>query len=159
MHRQQESMIGNSAALALALDRASQLAPINRPVIILGDRGTGKELIAARLHFLSNPEKDSASMPCCQSKKAGECMSTDDCGAVGGESKKSRQDGALGCAYQDNHVQCCVEADKPIPELCEKEFTKGYERNMCTKTYYRVKKALDNGEGCACDDANNGANK
>jgi psp operon transcriptional activator len=54
MHRQQESMIGNSAALALALDRASQLAPINRPVIILGDRGTGKELIAGRLHFLSN---------------------------------------------------------------------------------------------------------
>ena len=54
MYRQQESMIGNSAALALALEHASQLAPINRPVIILGDRGTGKELIAGRLHFLSN---------------------------------------------------------------------------------------------------------
>jgi len=53
MYRQQESMIGNSAALALALERVSQLAPINRPVIILGDRGTGKELIAERLHFLS----------------------------------------------------------------------------------------------------------
>jgi len=46
-------MIGNSAALAFALDRVSQVAPINRPVIILGDRGTGKELIAERLHFLS----------------------------------------------------------------------------------------------------------
>ena len=53
MYRQQESMIGDSAALALALERVSQLAPINRPVIILGDRGTGKELIAERLHFLS----------------------------------------------------------------------------------------------------------
>lgn len=53
MYRQQESMIGNSAALALALERVSQLAPINRPVIILGERGTGKELIAERLHFLS----------------------------------------------------------------------------------------------------------
>lgn len=53
MYRHQESMIGNSAALALALQRVSQLAPINRPVIILGDRGTGKELIAERLHFLS----------------------------------------------------------------------------------------------------------
>jgi len=53
MYRQQESMVGNSAALALALERVSQLAPINRPVIILGERGTGKELIAERLHFLS----------------------------------------------------------------------------------------------------------
>ncbi len=53
MHRPQESMVGDSAALALALERVSQLAPINRPVIILGDRGTGKELIAERLHFLS----------------------------------------------------------------------------------------------------------
>jgi len=53
MQRPQESMVGNSAALALALERVSQLAPINRPVIILGDRGTGKELIAERLHFLS----------------------------------------------------------------------------------------------------------
>ncbi len=46
-------MIGDSVALALALDRVSQLAEINRPVIILGERGTGKELIAERLHFLS----------------------------------------------------------------------------------------------------------
>lgn len=53
MYRHQESMIGNSAALALALERVSQLAPINRPVIIVGERGTGKELVAERLHFLS----------------------------------------------------------------------------------------------------------
>jgi psp operon transcriptional activator len=53
MYKPQESMIGSSPALALALERVSQLAPINRPVIILGERGTGKELIAERLHFLS----------------------------------------------------------------------------------------------------------
>lgn len=53
MHKPQESMVGSSPALALALERVSQLAPINRPIIILGERGTGKELIAERLHFLS----------------------------------------------------------------------------------------------------------
>ena len=46
-------MIGNSAALAQALDHLSQLAPVNRPILVLGERGTGKELAAERLHFLS----------------------------------------------------------------------------------------------------------
>lgn len=53
MERPTESIIGNSAALAYALDRISLLAPINRPVLVLGERGTGKELAADRLHFLS----------------------------------------------------------------------------------------------------------
>ncbi len=48
-----ENIIGNSAALAEALDHISRLAPINRPVLILGARGTGKELAAGRLHYLS----------------------------------------------------------------------------------------------------------
>ena len=47
------SIIGNSAALAHSLDQVSQLATINRPVLVLGERGTGKELVAERLHFLS----------------------------------------------------------------------------------------------------------
>jgi len=51
--RNPESIIGDSAALALALDHVSRLAPINRPVLVLGARGTGKELVAERLHFLS----------------------------------------------------------------------------------------------------------
>jgi psp operon transcriptional activator len=51
--RTPESIIGNSAALAQALDRVSLLAPINRPVLIVGERGTGKELAGERLHFLS----------------------------------------------------------------------------------------------------------
>ncbi len=46
-------MIGNSAALSQALDQLSQLAGINRPILIIGERGTGKELAAERLHYLS----------------------------------------------------------------------------------------------------------
>jgi psp operon transcriptional activator len=33
--------------------RLAAVAPVNRPVLIIGERGTGKELAAARLHFLS----------------------------------------------------------------------------------------------------------
>lgn len=51
--RIQESIIGNAPALAEALERVSQLASINRPILLLGERGTGKELAAQRLHFLS----------------------------------------------------------------------------------------------------------
>lgn len=51
--RTQDSIIGQSPALAAALDRLSDLAAINRPVLIVGERGTGKELAAERLHFLS----------------------------------------------------------------------------------------------------------
>jgi psp operon transcriptional activator len=46
-------MIGNSTNLARALDQLSHLALINRPILIVGERGTGKELAAERLHYLS----------------------------------------------------------------------------------------------------------
>ncbi|MAC32820.1 MAG: phage shock protein operon transcriptional activator [Haliea sp.] len=48
-----ENLVGQSLALAEALEQVSRLASINRPVLILGARGTGKELIAQRLHYLS----------------------------------------------------------------------------------------------------------
>jgi psp operon transcriptional activator len=51
--REQERMIGNSITLAQALEQVSRLAPIQRPVLVIGERGTGKELVAERLHFLS----------------------------------------------------------------------------------------------------------
>lgn len=46
-------MLGESVALAEALDHLSLLAAIARPVLVLGERGTGKELAAERLHYLS----------------------------------------------------------------------------------------------------------
>ncbi len=51
--KKQVNMIGHSGALASALDQVSRLAGINRPVLVLGERGTGKELAAERLHYLS----------------------------------------------------------------------------------------------------------
>lgn len=46
--------IGQSGAFLDAVERASRAAPMRRPVLVVGERGTGKELIAERLHRLSN---------------------------------------------------------------------------------------------------------
>lgn len=46
--------IGQSGAFLDAVERASRAAPMARPVLVIGERGTGKELIAERLHRLSN---------------------------------------------------------------------------------------------------------
>ena len=35
------------------MEQVSRVAPLDRPVLVIGERGTGKELIAARLHYLS----------------------------------------------------------------------------------------------------------
>ncbi len=45
--------IGQSGAFLDAVERASRAAELNRPVLVIGERGTGKELIAERLHRLS----------------------------------------------------------------------------------------------------------
>ena len=45
--------IGQSAAFQDAVERASMAASLDRPVLVIGERGTGKELIAERLHRLS----------------------------------------------------------------------------------------------------------
>lgn len=45
--------IGQSQAYLAILDRVSDAAVLNKPVLVTGERGTGKELIASRLHFLS----------------------------------------------------------------------------------------------------------
>ena len=46
-------LVGESAAFHALLDRVSDLASLGQPILITGERGTGKELIATRLHFLS----------------------------------------------------------------------------------------------------------
>ncbi len=45
--------IGESAAFLDSVERASRAAALNRPVLVIGERGTGKELVAERLHRLS----------------------------------------------------------------------------------------------------------
>ncbi|WP_454882776.1 phage shock protein operon transcriptional activator [Sphingomonas oryzagri] len=48
-----QKFIGESTAFLDAVERASRAATLNRPVLVIGERGTGKELIAERLHHLS----------------------------------------------------------------------------------------------------------
>lgn len=45
--------IGEHPLFLQALDHASRLAALQRPVLVLGERGSGKELVAHRMHFLS----------------------------------------------------------------------------------------------------------
>lgn len=53
MDKQNDRMIGESANFLYMQEHVSRLAPLNKPVLIVGERGTGKELVAARLHYLS----------------------------------------------------------------------------------------------------------
>ena len=46
-------VIGESGAFLDALELASRAAALDRPVLVIGERGTGKELVAERLHRLS----------------------------------------------------------------------------------------------------------
>ena len=45
--------LGQSEAFLEFQERLSRLARVDRPLLLLGERGTGKELAASRLHFLS----------------------------------------------------------------------------------------------------------
>ena len=45
--------LGQSEAFLEFQERLSRLARVDRPGLLLGERGTGKELAASRLHFLS----------------------------------------------------------------------------------------------------------
>ncbi|GAB4571937.1 MAG: phage shock protein operon transcriptional activator [Rhodothalassiaceae bacterium] len=46
-------IVGTDPAFLDLMDRVSEVAPLDRPVLVIGERGTGKELVAARLHYLS----------------------------------------------------------------------------------------------------------
>ena len=43
-------VIGQSGAFLDALELASRAAALDRPVLVIGERGTGKELVAERGH-------------------------------------------------------------------------------------------------------------
>ncbi|WP_029010711.1 phage shock protein operon transcriptional activator [Azospirillum halopraeferens] len=46
-------LIGQAPAFRSMLEHVSRVAPLERPLLVIGERGTGKELVAARLHYLS----------------------------------------------------------------------------------------------------------
>jgi psp operon transcriptional activator len=52
-NQQEQQLIGESPGFLEILEHVSRVAPLNRPVLVIGERGTGKELIAARIHYLS----------------------------------------------------------------------------------------------------------
>jgi psp operon transcriptional activator len=51
--RDPDPIIGQADNFLVALERVSRVAPLTKPILIIGERGTGKELIASRVHFLS----------------------------------------------------------------------------------------------------------
>ncbi len=48
-----QHIIGEAPVFLEMLEHVSRAAPLSKPVLVVGERGTGKELIASRLHFLS----------------------------------------------------------------------------------------------------------
>jgi psp operon transcriptional activator len=51
--------MGQSEAFLHFQERLSRAAPCNRPLLLMGERGTGKELAASRIHFLSTRWQES----------------------------------------------------------------------------------------------------
>lgn len=58
MMKQLDELIGQSPVFLQTLDAVDAVAALNKPVLLVGERGTGKELLASRLHFRS-PRWDS----------------------------------------------------------------------------------------------------
>lgn len=50
---QTPQLIGEAPSWLSAQEHVSRVAPLDRPILVIGERGTGKELIGERLHFLS----------------------------------------------------------------------------------------------------------
>ena len=48
-----QPIIGEAPAFLEMLEHVSRAAPLSKPLLVVGERGTGKELVASRLHFLS----------------------------------------------------------------------------------------------------------
>ncbi|WP_241622866.1 phage shock protein operon transcriptional activator [Rosenbergiella australiborealis] len=51
---QRDNVLGEAENFLNMLEHVSSLAPLNKPIIIQGERGSGKELVAQRLHYLSD---------------------------------------------------------------------------------------------------------
>ena len=66
-----QQIIGEAPAFLEMLEHVSRVAPLNKPVQVVGERGTGKELIASRLHFLSERWEQNVVKVNCASMAAG----------------------------------------------------------------------------------------
>ncbi len=53
MRNETDRLLGESPVFLQVLEDVSRAATLNKPVLIVGERGTGKEGMAARLHYLS----------------------------------------------------------------------------------------------------------
>jgi psp operon transcriptional activator len=53
MAEHHENILGQANNFLEVLEHVSRLARLNKPALVIGERGTGKELIARRLHYLS----------------------------------------------------------------------------------------------------------
>ncbi|EPY7325076.1 phage shock protein operon transcriptional activator [Klebsiella quasipneumoniae] len=53
MAQYKDNLLGEANSFLEVLEQVSRLAPLDKPVLVIGERGTGKELIANRLHYLS----------------------------------------------------------------------------------------------------------
>ena len=53
MRPESQPIIGEAPSFLEMLEHVSRAAPLSKPVLVVGERGTGKELVASRLHFLS----------------------------------------------------------------------------------------------------------
>ncbi|MDH4029334.1 MAG: phage shock protein operon transcriptional activator [Chromatiales bacterium] len=51
---EQTSIIGESPPFLAMMEHVSRAARLDKPVLVIGERGTGKELVASRLHYLSD---------------------------------------------------------------------------------------------------------
>ena len=51
--RDEPAPLGQSPAFIDVQNQISRIAPVDRAVLVIGERGTGKELAASRMHFLS----------------------------------------------------------------------------------------------------------
>ena len=50
---ERQDAVGQSEAFLDFQERLSRVGPVERPVLVIGERGSGKELAARRIHFLS----------------------------------------------------------------------------------------------------------
>ena len=49
-------ILGESKPIQQLLDQIRQVSAVPRPLLILGERGTGKEMVARAIHFLAGPD-------------------------------------------------------------------------------------------------------